>query len=89
MSGGAFNYVQFQFSQAAEEVEDFLHEKNKEEWYDYPPEVLERFKEAAHTIKQAGQMLQRVDWLVSGDDSVESFMKRWDKEVLGKDPEVS
>jgi hypothetical protein len=26
-------------------------------------------------------MAQRVDWLVSGDDGEESFMRRWEKEV--------
>jgi len=44
-------------------------------------ETIEKFREAAHTLRQAAEMAQRVDWLVSGDDGEDSFMRRWEKEV--------
>ena len=57
----------------------------KDEWGDighhYPQQIIERFKQAAHTIRQAQEMVQRVDWLVSGDDGEETFLSRWCHEV--------
>lgn len=89
MSGGHFEYKQWQIHQAAEDIEREIARNDSEErdeWggiqgYHYPPEIIERFKEAAHTLHQAAEMMQRVDWLLSGDDGQESFLKRWNEEV--------
>ena len=80
MSGGHFDYAQFRMEDIAVEI-DKLIDRNDYVDYPYPPEIIERFTEAAHTIRQAQEMAQRVDWLVSGDDGDESFMSRWDNEV--------
>lgn len=89
MSGGHFDYVQYRMEDIATEIDELI-EKNdnteKNEWgegagYHYPPEIIERFKQAAHTIRQAQEMAQRVDWLLSGDDGEETFMTRWYYEV--------
>ncbi|MBW1902859.1 MAG: hypothetical protein JRJ20_14710 [Deltaproteobacteria bacterium] len=66
MSGGYFDYAQYR-------MEDIGRH--------YPPEIIERFREAAHTIRQAQEMAQRVDWLVSDDDGEKSFLRRWTDEV--------
>ena len=42
-----------------------------------------RFKIASHALKKAATMAQRIDWLVSGDDGEESFLRRWSEEVDG------
>ena len=89
MSGGHFDYVQYRIEEVAEEISAMVDENDntdKDDWGDdigchYPAEVIERFKEAAHTVSQAHKMIQRIDWLVSGDDGEESFMSRWDEEV--------
>jgi hypothetical protein len=47
----------------------------------YSDEVIEKLEEAAHTLRQAGDMAQRVDWLLSGDDGEESMLRRWKEEV--------
>ena len=49
----------------------------------YNPDIIEKFMEASHCLKQAAEMAQRVDYLVSGDDGEESFRSRWKKEVRG------
>ena len=77
MSGGHFDYIQFRLTDFAEEVRVCAFRGRDE----YSPETLARFEECAQTVKRAGDMLQRVDWLVSGDDGEESFHKRWEKEV--------
>ena len=80
MSGGHFDYTQFRMEDIAVEIDDLIGRNNITE-YSYPSEIIARFAEAAHTIRQAQEMAQRVDWLVSGDDGEESFMSRWDNEV--------
>lgn len=42
----------------------------------YPIEVQDRFKEAVKAIRIAYIYAQRVDWLLSGDDGEETFIKR-------------
>jgi hypothetical protein len=44
--------------------------------YQYPDEVIERMKEAVKALKIAQEYAQRVDWLLSGDDGEESFLRR-------------
>lgn len=87
MSGGHFDGSQYKFEQIADEIDSLIAKNNiKDEWgysYDYPGDILEKFKEAAHTCRLAAEMVQRVDWLVSGDDGEDSFRKRWLKEVRG------
>ena len=90
MSGGHFDYIQYRMEEVADEIDELIKENNSIEESDYfgykysnnfPEEIIERFKVAVHTIRQAQEMAQRVDWLVSGDDGEESFMSRWDAEV--------
>jgi hypothetical protein len=51
--------------------------------YKYPDEVIEKFKEGMKVLKVAAVYAQRIDWLLSGDDGEESFLKRL-KEELGE-----
>lgn len=89
MSGGHFNYDQHRITDAAAEIEELVATNDsteKDDWGQdkgshYPPDVIAKFKEASSTLHQAAAMLQRVDWLVCGDDDEESFMRRWDEEV--------
>jgi len=89
MSGGHFNYIQFRIADIADEIDELIGSNNDQsldEWgqrrgNNFPPEILEKFREAAYTIRQAADMVHRVDWLVSDDDGEESFLERWKKEV--------
>lgn len=55
-----------------------FYDKYPEElsYYKYPDEVIAKFKEAIPIIKQAQVYMQRIDWLLSGDDGEESFIER-------------
>lgn len=74
-----------------EELRDYswkdseYYEKYPEEkyHYKYPDEVIEKFKEGLEIIKKAEVFAQRIDWLLSGDDGEETFLKRL-KDDLGK-----
>jgi len=49
--------------------------------YKYPDEVIEKFKEGMKVLRVAAVYAQRIDWLLSGDDGEESFLKRLQEEL--------
>ena len=59
------------------------YEKYPEEnfHYKYPDNVIEEFKKGAEIIRQAQIYMQRIDWLVSGDDGEESFISRLEDDL--------
>jgi len=54
--------------------EDKFHHK-------YSDEVIQEFKRGATLIQQAQTYMQRIDWLLSGDDGEESFLSRLKEEL--------
>ena len=86
MSGGTFDYNQYIFTDAVETIEIAIKQNNvKDEWgycNDYNPETLRLFEIAKVNITQAAAMMQRVDWLMAGDDGEDSFKERWEEEGL-------
>jgi Asp-tRNA(Asn)/Glu-tRNA(Gln) amidotransferase A subunit family amidase len=85
MSGGHFNYDQYRITQMAEDIDTLIRNNDKpdDDGYarNYSPETLKKFQEAVDTLKAAHAMVQRVDWLVCGDDGEDTFHERWGKEV--------
>lgn len=85
MSGGFFDYQQYRLEDIAIEIEDLIDkndtmdkdELDEDIGYHYPTEIIEKFKETVHTLRQASKMVHRIDYLVSGDDSENSFLIRW------------
>lgn len=49
--------------------------------YSYPPEVIEKFKEGVELLRKAYVYAHRIDWLLSGDDGEESFLRRLNEEL--------
>lgn len=64
-----------------------LSDKKQLEWYkydyNYSKEVIDEFKRGVELIKKAQVYTQRIDYLLSGDDGEDSFLKRL-KEDLSK-----
>ena len=104
MSGGHWEYIQYRFTDIAEDIDKLIEQNGKpkteqelnESWYDdewyekYPEElnhheyneqVIEQFKEAAKAVRIAQIYIQRMDWLLSGDDGSESFIRRIDEDL--------
>ena len=81
MSGGRFGYQQFKCDEMAEEIARIIAVDS----HHYSAETIAKFREAEPTMRRAGQMAHRIDWLVSNDDGEESFHRRWAEEV-DKDP---
>lgn len=84
MSGGKFNYAQYHINTIAELIESLIlgnKESAPNEWecmrgYHFPDKIIDKFKESIPILKQAYIYAQRIDWLVSGDDSPDMFLKR-------------
>lgn len=89
MSGGHFQYKQWEIGNIADEVEQLIIDNDSEEkdhWGDrkgchFIPETIEEFKKALLILRQAHIYTQRIDWLVSGDDGEDSFHDRLKKEL--------
>ena len=82
MSGGRFDYDQNKLQYLAEDIQEIIERNNPLNPGDsHAPEIIARYKEAAYNLERTYQMVQRIDWLESQDDSPNCFMERWDAEV--------
>jgi len=75
MSGGHFDYQQFRLNDIATEIDELIARN------EYPKDITEKFKQTSRKLKKAASMVQRIDYLVCGDDGEESFRERWEEEV--------
>lgn len=84
MSGGHFDYQQYRLHDIAQSITELIESndsQHKNSWGEtvgrnYSPETIARFREAIHALRIAEIYVQRVDWLVSGDDGEDSFHSR-------------
>lgn len=83
MSGGRFDYLQYRIFQVADEVEQLIERFSAEDESASSEEaqrVCERYALARDRLREAGKMLHRIDYYVSCDDSLESFLRRWSED---------
>ena len=85
MSGGYFDYKQYELNVIADSIEQVIldyESKKKSKWDDNPkwdfkdPLTILEFRNAVNLIRKASVYAQRVDWLLSYDDGEECFHKR-------------
>lgn len=86
MSGGSLcEYDQRRIEYIIEGIERAILNNNcpNEDGYcnNYSIETIEQFEKAIPILKIAYIFAQRIDWLVSGDDSEDSFHKRLSEEL--------
>jgi hypothetical protein len=89
MSGGYFDYNQYRLNDISDEIDRLVSKNNstlENEWGEcegafVSDNTIEKFKEISMLLKKCSAMVQRIDWLICGDDSEESFEERWEKEV--------
>lgn len=95
MSGGHFQYKQWEIERIADEVEQIILDNDSDErnqygdlkGYHFTPETIEEFKKGLTILRQGYVYAQRIDWLVSADDGEDSFHSRLKHELdkLSKD----
>lgn len=84
MSGGRFNYDQDRIGYIAYEIERLIETNNDQgtnQWGEpvgrgYTDETISEFRRAIQALRTAEVYAQRIDWLVSGDDSEDAFHRR-------------
>jgi len=77
MSGGHFGFEQFKLQQIADDIEQMILDNDNQDWEGkYAKETIAEFKEAVRLLRRAYIYVQRVDWLVCGDDAPATFHKR-------------
>lgn len=96
MSGGHFDYKQTYLTDIAESIQKVIDNnlkevKNEDRWhevwddriyyYDYPEEVIAKFKEGVELLLKAQVYAQRIDWLLSGDDGEQTFLERLSEDL--------
>ena len=57
--------------------------------YEYPEEVIDEFIKAYKILRMAEIYAHRIDWLLSGDDGDETFMKRLHEDLKIFDAELA
>ena len=93
MSGGYFEYKQYQLNEIADELQELIDKIGiKDEYgycYEFSDGTMAEFKKALEMLRTASIYVQRIDWLVSGDDGEETFHKRLKEELNNLTKEVS
>lgn len=89
MSGGFFDYRDWHLQDMAEQIDEVIEQNDsteRDEWdweigRHYSPEVVEKLSEASKQLRIARIYAHRVDYLLSGDDGEESFLRRLEEEL--------
>jgi len=80
MSGGHFNYNQYIINDISDEIQDIINNNNIPDEYNccsnYSEKTIEALTTTIAILKVAQAMTHRIDWLISGDDSEETFHVR-------------
>lgn len=85
MSGGAFDYQQYRLLDIADRIQkEINHNHIKPDWIapedwngqKWSDETIAEFKKGITLLTIAETYAQRIDWLLSGDDSEETFHER-------------
>lgn len=78
MSGGYFDYVQFDmYSKAILPLEEIFKEPDLSDRYSQ--EVIDQMKKGLSCLKVAHEYLHQIDWLLSGDTADDSFLEDLEK----------
>ena len=82
MSGGHFNYAQYEIAMIADDLEGLiLNNDDETEGRGFTPETIAEFRRGLQVLREARIYAHRIDWLVSGDDGEEQFHKRLKDEL--------
>lgn len=75
MSGGHFQHQQYIIGDIADSIKSEII-KNRDAEHKFSQKTINEFKKGINILKQAEIYSDRIDWLLSFDDSEDSFHKR-------------
>ena len=90
MSGGHFNYNQYRIGQIADAIDEEIRNNDSEElngWggmmgAHYSEATMEVMRKAIAILRRAEIYVQRIDWLLSGDDGEDCLHRRLAEDLL-------
>jgi len=75
MSGGHFQHQQYIIGDIADSIKSEII-KNRDAEHKFSQKTINEFKKGINILKQAEIYSDRIDWLLSFDDSEKSFHER-------------
>jgi len=87
MSGGYLDYSDWDIRNLADQIDNEIDRNRstkKDEYGDdvsqhFTEKTIDRFREAVDILEKASIMVHRIDYLLEGDDSEETFHELWDE----------
>ncbi len=79
MSGGTFDYKEYNISCIADEIEQYIDRNTTEKIYSL--ETIEKFKDAVILLRKAAIVAHRIDYLLAGDDGEDTFHERLQEDL--------
>ena len=77
MSGGAFEYQDIRLDDIADVLRTKIAKCRKgHEYNDYPERFLNEMIAVYRKTRELKVILQRIDWVLSGDDGVDTYFQR-------------
>jgi hypothetical protein len=74
MSGGTFKFLQYSIDEALGTIRRIVKDNKYENNFSKP--VIDKIKEGISIIHKAYVYLDRIDYLIAGDDGEENFLRR-------------
>ena len=89
MSGGRWDYVQYRLEDIARDISEIIKTNDSTELTEwgtqygrgYDVDTLDALSEAIPIIRMAAVHIQRADWLLSGDDGEDSYLRRLRQDI--------
>lgn len=90
MSGGHFDYKQYELTYIADEIKDVIYRCENDEPVDgefnynktsFPKWFVAEMKDVHDQLLILNRRVQRLDWVLSGDDGVDRYFPRLKEDV--------
>lgn len=82
MSGGHFNYLQYNVSQLADDIkaESIKYSSDSDDneeykWKKFPDEILKEMKSLSRDLERNYERVHNLDWFLSGDYGEDTYLK--------------
>ena len=82
ISGGHFQYTQYIIGDIANSIKSEII-KNRDAEHKFSQKTINEFRKGINILKQAEIYVDRIDWLLSCDDSEKTFHERLNDDLKG------
>jgi len=82
ISGGHFQYTQYIIGDIANSIKSEII-KNRDAEHKFSQKTINEFRKGINILKQAEIYANRIDWLLSCDDSEKTFHERLNDDLKG------